>query len=75
MPKRVLQRGDRGLVVAGHDLHPVLADVGLELLRRVEDDDLTVVDDRDAVAVLGLLHVVRGEEDRDVLGAACSWWM
>ena len=49
------------------DLHPVLADAGLQPLRGVDRHDLAVVDDRDAGAVLRLVHVVRGEEDRDVL--------
>jgi len=44
-----------------------LADAGLERLRSVQRDDPSLVDDRDAVAVLGLVHVVRGHEDRDVL--------
>ena len=33
--------------------------------RRVQRLDLAVVDDGDAVAVLGLVHVVRGHEDGD----------
>jgi len=49
------------------NLHPVLADTGLQGLGRVDRHDLAVVDDRDPVAVLGLVHIVRGEEDRDVL--------
>jgi len=61
------QFGDRRRVVRGADLHPVLADAGLERLGRVDRDDLAVVDDRDPAAVLGLVHVVRGEEDGDVL--------
>ena len=36
----------------------------LELLRRAEREQLAVVDDREPVAELvGLFHVVRGEED------------
>ena len=41
---------------------------GLQRLRRVEDDDLAAVHDRDAVAELRLVHVVRGHEDRRPLG-------
>ena len=41
--------------------------LGLERLGRVEHDDRALVDDGDAVAVLGLVHVVGGHEDRDVL--------
>ena len=39
----------------------------LQRLGRVEGDDLALVHDRDAVAELGLVHVVRGHEDRDLL--------
>jgi hypothetical protein len=63
----VLELLDGVGVVGRRDLHPVLADTGLEVLRRVDRDDLPVVDDGDAVAVLRLVHVVRREEDRDVL--------
>src|SRR5581483_6795155 len=63
----LVQRADGGLVVRGADLDAVLADRGLQRLRRVDGDDVPVVDDRDAVAVLRLVHVMRGEEDRDVL--------
>ena len=66
-PEVAAELGDGGLVVCGVNLHPVLAHAGLERLGRVDRHDLPVVDDRDAVAVLGLVHVMRGEEDRDVL--------
>ncbi len=65
-PNRSGQLADRGCVVGGLDLHPVLAHAGLERLRRVDGHDLPVVDDGDPVAVLGLVHVVRGQEDGDV---------
>src|SRR4051794_35497110 len=39
----------------------------LEGGRGIEGDDLALIHDRDAVAELGLVHVVRGHEDRDVL--------
>ena len=42
----------------------VLADPLLERGRRVQRDDLAVVDDGDAIAVLRLVHVVRGQEQR-----------
>ena len=60
--------GDGELVVVGAQGDPVGADAGLQRLRGVLDDDLAVVHDRDPVAVLGLVHVVRGHEDGD-LGA------
>ena len=63
----VLELPDGACVVGHGDLHPVLADAGLEVLRRVDRHDLPVVDDGDAVAVLRLVHVVRGEENGDVL--------
>src|SRR5580658_1120356 len=65
--ERLGQRAGGRLVVGRADLHPVLADGGLQRLRRVDRDDLPVVDDGDAVAVLRLVHIVGGEEDRDVL--------
>jgi hypothetical protein len=61
------QRRDGRVVVLGLDPHPVGADLRLERLGRVESDDLALVHDRDPVAELGLVHVVRGHEDRDLL--------
>src|ERR1700677_1074850 len=61
------QRAHRGLVVRGAYLYPVLADGGLQRHRGVDRHDVAVVDDGDPVAVLRLVHVMRGEEDRDVL--------
>jgi hypothetical protein len=61
------QRPHRRLVVRGADLDPVLAHGGLQRFRGVDGHDVPVVDDGDPVAVLRLVHVVRGEEDRDVL--------
>src|SRR3954447_26225888 len=66
-PEALFDRGDRALVVLGLDPHAIGADLGLERLRRVERDDLAVVHDRDPIAELGLVHVVRGHEDRDLL--------
>src|SRR3954463_2637482 len=60
--------GDGEFVVVGAQGDPVGADAGLQRLGGVLDDDLAVVHDRDPVAVLGLVHVVRGDEDGD-LGA------
>ena len=64
----VAQRGQRGVVVGGAQHHPVGPDARLERLGRVEHDDLAAVHDRDAVAELRLVHVVRGHEDRRALG-------
>ena len=52
------------------DGHHVTTDPGLQLRRRPERDDLALVDDGDAIAELGLVHVVRGHEDGDVLARA-----
>src|SRR5215218_11286156 len=60
---------DRPGVVVGGDLDPVLADAGLQGRRGVEGDDPALVDDGDAVAVLGLVHVVGGDEHGDLLAA------
>src|SRR5258706_3242347 len=49
-----------------HDALPIFAaDQLLQVFRRVERDDRSVVDDGDAIAVLGLLHIVRRHEHRD----------
>ena len=58
---------DRRLIVVGVDRHPVGADRRLQRLGAVERDDLAVVHDRDPVAPLGLVHVVGGHEDGDLL--------
>jgi len=56
-----------GPVVVGSDQpDDVAADHGLELRRRSLGDDLPVVDDGDAVAVLRFLHIVGRHEDRDL---------
>ena len=39
-PEALAQRRDRGVVIAGLDLHAVLADARLQRLGRVERDDL-----------------------------------
>src|SRR5205085_11720343 len=59
----------RGFVAVGADAHSISSDAALESFRRVDHDDLAVVHDGDAVAVLGLVHVVRGEERGDRLTA------
>ena len=64
----VAQRGQGGVVVGGAQHHAVGADARLERLGRVQHDDLPAVHDRDAVAELGLVHVVRGHEDRRAFG-------
>ncbi len=58
-----------GVVGAGTvDLEHGLGHVaGLELARGAQRDELAAVDDAQPVAVFGLLHVVRGYEDRDAL--------
>ena len=40
----------------------------LELGRRAERNHLAAKDERQPIAVLGLFHVVRGDEDGDALG-------
>ena len=64
--------GEAVLVAARLDRHDgVDADAALEPLGRVEGEDPAVVHDRDAAAELvGLLHVVRGEQDRLALVVA-----
>ncbi len=58
--------GEHLEVAVGSDLHGgVGPDRVLQAGRRVEGHDAPLIDDGDAIAELvGLLHVVRGEEDR-----------
>ena len=57
------------VAVGGDRDDGVGADLLLELGRRVEGQDLAVVDDRDPLAELvGLLHVVRGQQDGLAVG-------
>src|SRR3979490_827846 len=55
--------------IVGVDEHVLLHEVGLDAIRRAERNDLALVDDADRVRLLGLLEVVRREEDR---GAALA---
>ena len=58
------RRPPRRVAVDADDDH-VLADAALELVRRALGDQPAVVDDADPVGQLvGLLEVLRGEEDR-----------
>src|ERR1700704_2060014 len=50
--------------VFGVDEDVLLHEIGLDALRRAERNDLALVDDADRVGLLGLLQVVRREEDR-----------
>ena len=80
--RRALGRGGRGLAearehrgqallvvrVGGHRLERDAADLGLQRRRRALGDDPPVVDDPDAVGEhVGLLEVLRREEDGDAL--------
>ena len=66
----ILEAGHRRLVVGCADLHPVGPDARLERLGSAQGDDAALVHDGDAVAVLRLVHVVGGHEDRRALGSA-----
>src|SRR5258705_2699877 len=55
--------------VVGIDEHVFLHKVGLDAFRGAERDDLALIDDADRVGLLGLLEVMRRQEDR---GAALS---
>ena len=63
---RVAARRSSAAIVVGGDPHPVGADPGLQRLGGALHHDPAAVHDRDAVAVLGLVHVVRRQEDRDL---------
>src|SRR6266545_7125931 len=52
----------RAIVRVDQDV--LLDELGLDALRRTEGHDLPLIDDADRVGLLGLLEVVRGEEDR-----------
>src|SRR5438309_7716256 len=51
------------------DEHVLLHQIEFDAVRRAEGDDLALVDDADRVGLLGLLEIVRREEDR---GAALA---
>ena len=55
-------RTGANVVVGLHHDH-VTTHLGFQLVRGAQRDDLALVDDRDPVAPLRLLHVVRGHED------------
>ena len=71
-PKRREERAQPLELVGllGHDLDGRLADLRLQLRRRSLGDDPAVVDDPDAVGEdVGLLEVLRRQEDGDALVA------
>jgi hypothetical protein len=57
---------DGRFVVVGVQLNAVLAHTLLQGIRSIDHDDLAVIDDGDAVTLLGLVHVVRGQEHSDL---------
>ncbi len=65
-----LDLGRRIVGLARCDGDDVATNHRLELVGRAEGHDLAAVDDGDAIAVLSLIHVVRGHEDRDALRVA-----
>src|SRR6266550_4574694 len=56
-------------IVGVHE-HVVLDQIALDLVRRAERDDATLVEDADAVGLLGLLEVVGRQEDGRAARAA-----
>src|SRR2546428_13742471 len=56
--------------IVGVDEHVVLDQIALDVGGGAERDDATLVDDADAVGLLGLLEVVRGQKNRGAAGAA-----
>src|SRR5919201_977301 len=56
----VAERGAVGRV----DEHVILDEVALDVVGRSVRDDTSLVDDADAICFLGLLEIVRSEEDR-----------
>src|SRR5438309_4295207 len=56
--------------IVGVDEHVVLDQIPLDVVRRAERHDATLVEDADAVGLFGLLEVVRGQEDGCATGAA-----
>ena len=69
--ERVGERPDGALgvgAIAQREVHDVAADPGLELVGGALGDDAAAVDDADAIGELvGLLHVLGGEDDRRAL--------
>ena len=63
-------RGARSSGPVGLQVDPVAPEPALELGRLARGDDAAVIDDRDAVARVGLFEIVRRQEERrPVLGA------
>src|SRR6266849_7506820 len=52
------------------DGHHIAAHHCLQLIWRAEGNDLAAIDDRDAIAKFGFVHVVRGHEDGDAIVGA-----
>src|SRR6266566_4631918 len=62
----VLQRGGQALWVIGGERNHVGGDAAFQGGRRVAGGDLPGVHDRQPIAMLGLVHQVRGDQDRDL---------
>ena len=63
--RRSAQSGGRAAKLTSSDV--LAGNRRLELQRRIERHELAVVDDRDAIAELvGFVHVVRREQDREI---------
>src|SRR5439155_1556176 len=56
--------------IGGIDEHVVLDQIALDVVGRPERDDATLVEDANPVGLLGLLEIVRGQEDRGAARAA-----
>src|SRR5438876_580765 len=56
--------------IVGIDEHVILHQIALDVVGRAERDDATLVEDANPVGLLGLLEVVRGQEDRGAARAA-----
>ncbi len=64
--RRVRERLEHRAGVVALDQQDLAADrAALELRRAAERDETAAVDQRDAIAVLGFVHVVRGDDDGD----------
>lgn len=68
LPDRLRHRGELSRV-RGPDVQGAAADLGLQLVDPAPGDDLPPVDDRQLLGeLLGLLHILRGQQDGGALG-------
>ena len=64
------QLAQQGVAIGGVEQHGAIEEATLQVVGRADHRDAPVVDDADALGVLGLIEVVGREEDRGAVGVA-----